>query len=82
MAKDRPRHPDKNIEKVIAYAEQLGWRVEKSNGHAHCWGHLLCPLATRDGCTVFVYSTPRVPMNHARHIQKKIDSCPHGPDDG
>ena len=72
----RPRHPDKHIEKAIQYAEQLGWRVEISAGHA--WGHLLCPLQTREGCIVSVWSTPRSGENHARHIQREVDLCPHG----
>ena len=78
---ERPRHPDKHIEKALRYAEGLGWRVEKSaGGHAHAWGKLLCPFSTREGCKVFVNGTPRVPMNHARQIQNKVDSCPHQPD--
>jgi hypothetical protein len=71
----RPRHPDKHIEKAIQLAETLGWTVEMSRGHA--WGHLLCPLHTRDGCIVAVFSTPRSPENHARHIQREVDLCPH-----
>ena len=71
----RPRHPKPPIEAAIRYAEQLGWRVEMSNGHA--WGHLLCPKSTREGCIISVWSTPRVAEHHARHIRKKIDSCPH-----
>jgi len=66
----RPRHTDSHIEKALAYAESLGWCVEKSGGgHAHCWGRILCPHSTREGCIIFVYSTPRVPINHSRHIQ-------------
>lgn len=71
----RPRHSDKHIERAIHYAEQLGWRVELSNGHA--WGRLFCPLRSRDGCIVSVYSTPRSCENHARHIQSLIELCPH-----
>ena len=71
----RPRHPKKAIEKAIAYAESLGWRVEMSNGHA--WGHILCPHRGRDGCSVGVYSTPRDQDNHAQHVQRQIDLCPH-----
>lgn len=75
----RPRHPHKDIERAVRHAESLGWRVFMSQGHA--WGHLLCPLTTRDGCRVSVWSTPRNPENHARQIQREIDLCPHGPDD-
>ena len=71
----RSRHPDKHIEKAIRDAESLGWRVEMSNGHA--WGFLLCPQHTRDGCSVTVNSTPRVPENHARKLRRDVDLCPH-----
>jgi hypothetical protein len=71
----RPKHPKPEIEKAVQYAEQLGWRVEMSKGHA--WGRLYCPQSTRQGCIVSVWSTPRSAENHARHIRKKIDACPH-----
>lgn len=71
----RPRHPDKHIEKAICYAESLGWQVQMSRGHA--WGFLLCPRHTRDGCTITINSTPRVPENHARKITRDVDMCPH-----
>jgi hypothetical protein len=71
----RPRHPNKQIERAVRYAESLDWSVEISNGHA--WGHLLCPRSTREGCIVGVYSTPRCPENHARQITREVDLCPH-----
>ena len=71
----RPRHPDKHIELAVQYAESLGWRVEISGGHA--WGRILCPLASRDGCIISVWSTPKVPENHARHVRREVDACPH-----
>jgi hypothetical protein len=74
----RPRHTDPHIEKALCHAERLGWRVQKSSGgHAHCWGRILCPFSNWEGCIIFVYSTPRVPMNHARQIVTKVESCPH-----
>ena len=72
----RSRHPDQHIERAIQYAESLGWRVALSNGHA--WGRLFCPYASRGGCIVSVWSTPRVAENHARQIRSKVDSCQHG----
>ena len=77
----RPRHPNKTIEKAILYAETLGWRVEISNGHA--WGRLFCPEQSREGCKVSIWSTPLNPENHARHIRREVDMCPHfcGDDD-
>lgn len=73
MTTSRPKHPKAPVE-AIRYAEQLGWRVEVSK-KGHGWGRLMCPLATRAGCIIGVYSTPKNPENHARQIQNKIDSC-------
>jgi hypothetical protein len=73
---NRPRHPNKHIEKAIQHAESLGRRVEMSDGHAFCM--IFCPLETPDGHIVSIWSTPRVPENHARHIRRKVDSCEHG----
>lgn len=72
----RPRHPDKHIERSVRYAESLGWRVQLSNGQA--WGRLLCPISTRAGCIISVWSTPRKSENHARHFRGEVDQCPHG----
>ena len=73
----RPRHPNKHIESAVQYAESLNWRVRMSPAHA--WGHLLCPLQTREGCRISVWSTPRNPENHARQIRRDIDACRHEP---
>jgi hypothetical protein len=69
----RPRHPHKEIEATVAYAEGLGWRWEELTGHG--WGKLLCPYADRDGCQVFVYSTPRNPEGAARGYKRSVDRC-------
>lgn len=71
----RSRHPNKEIEAAVQYAEASGWTVEMSNGHA--WGHLLCPLHTRDGCMVPVWSTPKSAENHAKGIRRKVNMCRH-----
>jgi len=76
----RPRHPKAPIEKALQYAEVLGWRVVASNGYA--WGRLFCPFSNREGCIISVWSTPKVPENHARHIRNKVDSCPHRDNEG
>jgi hypothetical protein len=75
MPTSRPRHPKPPVEAAVRYAESLGWRVVMSNGHA--WGRLFCPFSSREGCIVSVWSTPKSPENHARHLRKFIDSCPH-----
>ena len=69
----RPRHPDKEVEDAVLYAESLGWRV-RMQGH---WGRLYCPHADRDGCQVGVNGTPRNAGDHARQILRAIDRCPH-----
>ena len=71
----RSRHPDADIERAIQHAEASGRRVRMSKGHA--WGRLLCPRTTPDGCIVSVWSTPRNPVNHARHLRRVVDGCPH-----
>jgi hypothetical protein len=73
---NRPRHPNKEIEAAVRYGEDLGWRLEMSNGHA--WGRLYCPHHDRGGCIVSIWSTPRDGNNHARRIRTLIDKCNHG----
>lgn len=45
----RPRHPNKDIEQALKYAESKGWRYQESGNSAHAWGRILCPLASREG---------------------------------
>ena len=72
----RPRHPNKEIEEVIRYAEKLGWTVKLTKGHG--WGSLYCPKSSREGCIVFVWSTPRRPQDHAKDIRRDVNRCEHG----
>ena len=67
----RPRHPKKEIEAVIQYAESRGWRV--GVGGSHPWGVLLCP--DRNGCQVGVHATPANAFHHARYLRHQIDGC-------
>lgn len=69
----RSRHPNKEIEAIVQYSEELGWRVNPLSGHG--WGELLCPLANRDGCRVFVYATPKNPERAAKGYRRAIDRC-------
>ncbi|HEY3984422.1 hypothetical protein [Cedecea sp.] len=74
----RQRHPQKEIEAALSYAEFQGWRVKE--GGAHCWGKLYCPWndkACRCGefCISCVWSTPRNAQNHARQIRRLVDGC-------
>ncbi|SFI11118.1 hypothetical protein SAMN05421753_105269 [Planctomicrobium piriforme] len=70
----RPRHPNKHIEAAIRYAEVNGWKAEISNAHAFC--KLYCPQACK--CLISVWSTPKVPENHARRIRRDVDLCGEG----
>ena len=74
----RSRHPNKAIEKALAYAESLGWRCDDSG--SHCWGKLYCPGGP-DCCRVlFINSTPRDPEKHVRQIRRTVERCDQTPD--
>ncbi len=62
-----------------AYAAGQGWAVVKSTGgSAHAWGVMRCP---GDCPQVSVFSTPRVPENHARALRRAVDRCSHPKED-
>jgi hypothetical protein len=71
----RPKHPNKDIEKAIKYAESFDWIVQKRQGH--CWGRLLCGQGDSSGCSMSVWSTPKNPVHHANQIKRLIDKCTH-----
>jgi hypothetical protein len=66
------RHPNKDIRKAIAEAEDAGWTVEA--GKNHTWGKVKCG----HGCKVAVWSTPRSPTTIAKRIREAVQKCPHG----
>ncbi len=70
---DRPRHPKKEVEEALQYAESKAWHVIKSAGHGHSWGHADCPGPER----IYIWSTPRDPQNHAKRIRQAVDNCQH-----
>lgn len=75
--KKRDKHPNKEIEKAICYAETKGWRYHETGRSAHAWGRLLCPLRSREGCSMSIWSTPRSVDVHAKQICNRVDKCPH-----
>lgn len=82
----RPKHPNKDIESALQYAEVHNWRVEKSQGSAHSWGQILCPYNISDcrngiHCRSSIWSTPRSPVNHARLLKRIVDKCIYIGDD-
>ncbi len=77
MAQRRSKHPNKEIEEAIAYAEEHGWVYKGSGKSAHAWGKLLCPLHAREGHKMSIWSTPRNTFNHAQQIKHFVDKCQH-----
>lgn len=73
----RPRHPNKDIEQALKYAESKGWRYQAAGNSAHAWGRILCPLANREGHAMSIWSTPKSAENHAKQIKRNVDACEH-----
>ena len=71
----RPAHPNKHIEAALRYAESRGWVVKVTAGHA--WGRIRCPGRFDGGCLYSVWSTPRIPEDHARQLLRSIEKCRH-----
>jgi hypothetical protein len=69
----RARHPKKQVEDALVYAESKGWTVTKRDGRGHAWGVGRCG----GDCTAWIWSTPANPDNHARQIRRAIDNCSH-----
>jgi hypothetical protein len=72
----RPRHPNKEIEAAVAYAESHGWQFIRSGSHV--WGIFHCPGHGRDGHKLSVFSTPKDPVAHAKDLRRQVDRCQHG----
>ncbi len=72
----RRRHPKPPVERALAAAESAGWSVEPT-GAGHRWGVMRCAEASRAGCQVSVWSTPRSPDNHAKQLRRALERCPH-----
>jgi hypothetical protein len=73
----RGEHPNKEIEAAIKYAEKSEWEFRKSGNSSHAWGRLYCPLHTREGHHMSIYTTPKNPTNYAKLIRQRVDKCEH-----
>ena len=78
----RANHSKKEVEAALAYAEKNGWRVQ-SGGKGHAWGKIFCPCKDAECrcgefCISSVWSTPKNPGNHARHLRRVVDNCTAG----
>ena len=74
MAK-RPRHPDKDIEVAVKYAESKGWTWTASRGHA--WA--CCGVRSDSEAVVASECGPHRGTRTItrRFIRRQVDRCPH-----
>ncbi|MXZ37403.1 MAG: hypothetical protein F4Z19_03940 [Holophagales bacterium] len=72
----RARHPKKDVEVALREAEAAGWTVTPTSS-GHRWGVMKCGEASRSGCQVSIWSTPRNPGRHADQLRRFVRRCPH-----
>lgn len=71
----RPKHREKDVEKVLRRAERGGWSVDHPVGH---WGRLRCPGMGGDHCGKSVGGTPRNAGALAKQLSRFLRKCDHG----
>lgn len=71
------KHPNKHIQAAIDYALACGWILIPAGHSAHCFCRLRCgdPQEKHRDHAMSVWSTPKVPLHHARLIIKNTDRC-------
>ncbi|MCZ7664772.1 MAG: hypothetical protein M5U22_18445 [Thermoleophilia bacterium] len=76
----RGGHPDKEVEDALRFAEIHGWKVEQGKGQSkHAWGSMYClGKSGRGQCRASIWSTPRVPQDHAKELRRRVLQCPCG----
>lgn len=72
----RTRHPKKDVEQALRFAEEYGWTVTPT-ASGHRWGEMVCTDDGRDACRVSIWSTPKNPGNHANRLRQRVRNCPH-----
>lgn len=77
---DRKKHPIKEIEEAVKYAESQGWQYKKTGKSGHSWGQLQCPNNSSECrcgefCSFSIWSTPRNSFSHAKQIKNNVDKC-------
>jgi hypothetical protein len=72
----RTKHPKKDVEGALTFAEEHGWLV-RPTASGHRWGEMTCGYADLDRCRVSIWSTPKNPGNHASRLRQKVRNCPH-----
>lgn len=76
MTPGRTKHPKKDVERALTFAEEHGWLV-RPTASGHRWGEMTCGYADLDRCRVSIWSTPKNPGNHANRLRQKVRNCPH-----
>ncbi|HUR23917.1 MAG TPA: type II toxin-antitoxin system Phd/YefM family antitoxin [Acidimicrobiales bacterium] len=61
----RTRHPKKDVEQALRFAEERGWTVSPTAG-GHRWGEMICGHGGRNGCRYSIWSTPKNRGSHAQ----------------
>ena len=72
----RTRHPKKDVERALRFAEDQGWSVVPTPG-GHRWGEVICTHQGPDACRYSVWSTPKNAGNHANRLRQHVRNCPH-----
>lgn len=72
----RGKHPDKEVEAALLYAESHLWSV-RLGGH---WGFLYCPYNDSEcrcgtRCKAGIWGSPKNPGNHAKQLRQVVDGC-------
>lgn len=72
------KHPNKDIQAALNYAEQNNWRIKV--GGSHAWGKIYCPYSDQrcrcgNFCITSINSTPKNPSSHAKKIRRVVDNC-------
>jgi hypothetical protein len=74
----RTKHPKKDVEQALRFAEENGWLV-RPTASGHRWGEMICGHTDADRCRISIWSTPKNPGNHADRLGRKVRNCPHQP---
>lgn len=71
----RSRHPKKDVEKALQFAEDNRWTVSpKNKTGGHTWGFMICPTG-EDRASI--WSTPTNEGNHANQLRRAVIRCDH-----
>lgn len=75
----KQKHPHKDIEEALQYAEDNDWIVEP-NKRGHAWGKMKCPQNNVNCrgyryCITVINSTPKSPSNHAKQLKRAVSGC-------